>query len=461
MLVVAFVTVIIGESLFPDERDFRVLGRLPVRKSALFGATLAALALFTGLLFAVIHASLFPLLLLTSIHPNGQPAVLSRLVAWILTGVGASMLVVLAVAALVGVSTLTLAHGRWRELPGLLRSAVLGMLVVGVPFVLRLPDSGDAFADRAGWMMFLPPAWFVGLQQVIRGSRDPWFLQLAGLGLAALAAAGLVVAATYVVLFRRFEHLMLGSSRATPAGSHADGVDGHHRATPGFRGVHQFTLLTLRRSQLHQGVLVGIVACGLAVALRSTAPVSAPFALMFICGLAVRATLVLPIEHRANWIFRMAENPATRADQLRAVDRLVTSCVVGVPVSVALPLLWSGMGAKSLGAVAVVALTGFIFVHAVLVDWRRIPFTASYLPGKRFAAHSLVVGGACYWLLIRAGNSLALAAAADFFRALAIAVAMASLGWLLRRRRLAAWTVTPLMFEDELPDQPTLVQFRQ
>jgi hypothetical protein len=211
MLVVAFVTVVIGESLFPDERDFRVLGPLPVRKSAIFGAKLAALALFTGLLIAVVHASLFPLLLLTSIHPTGQPAVLARLVVWVLTGVGASLLVVLTVAALVGVSTLTFAHGRWRELPGLLRSAVLGVLVVAVPFVLRLPDSGDAFAEHADWLTFLPPAWFVGLQQVIRGSRDPWFVQLAGVGLAALAAAGLVVAASYAVLFRRFEFLMLRS----------------------------------------------------------------------------------------------------------------------------------------------------------------------------------------------------------------------------------------------------------
>jgi hypothetical protein len=245
------------------------------------------------------------------------------------------------------------------------------------------------------------------------------------------------------------------------AGSRADAKGGRQRAAQGFLGVHQFTRLTLRRSQLHQGVLVGIVACGLAVASRSTTPIAAPFVLMFICGLAVRATLVLPIEHRANWIFRMTEDPATRAEQMRAVDRLVTWCVVGVPVALAVPLLWSSLGARSIAAVVVVALTGFIFAHAVLLDWRRIPFTASYLPGKRFAAHSLVVGGACYLLLIWAGGYLALAAAADLRRALAIVVVMASLGWLFRQRRLAAWTRTPLMFEDELPDQPTLVQLRQ
>ena len=38
----------------------------------------------------------------------------------------------------------------------------------------------------------------------------------------------------------------------------------------------------------------------------------APFALMFVTTLAVRAALVLPIEPRANWVFRMTEHEAAR-----------------------------------------------------------------------------------------------------------------------------------------------------
>jgi len=38
--------------------------------------------------------------------------------------------------------------------------------------------------------------------------------------------------------------------------------------------------------------------------------------------------------------------------------------------------------------------------------------------------------------------------------ALVIATAMSLVAWLLRRRRVAVWRETPLMFEDELPEQP-------
>ena len=37
MLLVAFVTLLVSHSLFPDERDFRILGPLPVRRSATDG----------------------------------------------------------------------------------------------------------------------------------------------------------------------------------------------------------------------------------------------------------------------------------------------------------------------------------------------------------------------------------------------------------------------------------------
>ena len=75
MLLAAFVTLLVSHSLFPDERDFRILGPLPVRKAVVFGAKLAALLLFTGLFIAVAHVSLVPLMLLTSMNPFGEHAV--------------------------------------------------------------------------------------------------------------------------------------------------------------------------------------------------------------------------------------------------------------------------------------------------------------------------------------------------------------------------------------------------
>jgi hypothetical protein len=65
MLLVAFVTLLVSHSLFPDERDFRILGPLPVRRFVVFRAKLTALLMFAGLFTAAAHVSLLPLTLLT------------------------------------------------------------------------------------------------------------------------------------------------------------------------------------------------------------------------------------------------------------------------------------------------------------------------------------------------------------------------------------------------------------
>jgi hypothetical protein len=481
MLLAAFVTLLVSDSLFPDERDFRILGPLPVRKGVVFGAKLTALALFSGLFIAVADLSLLPLMLLTSINPFGDHAVLSRLAVWAITSTGASMFAVLAVTAIVGLFTLALSRSRLHELTGMVRSAMLVLLVLCAPLVLRLPNlgaslaSGSALHPSAAWLRLVPPAWFVGLQQVLRGSDDPWFLHLAGLAVAAVGATTVIVAIAYAVLFRQFERLMLRSTAMSPPWSDTGRTRAFVHATPAFRAIHQFTVLTLRRSQLHQSVLVGVSACGVGIAMSrlieanitgwlgaggpppsalASAAMWTPFGLMFVCALAVRAALALPMEHRANWIFRLTEEDATRREQLRAVDRVVATYVVGVPVAVAFPILWMATGSAALIAAAIVALVGLVFVHAVLLDWRRIPFTCSYLPGKRFVAHSFVLGCIAYLLLTLMGVGLVHAATADSRQAMVIAAALSLVAFLLRRRRLAVSNATPLMFEDEFPDQP-------
>jgi hypothetical protein len=484
MLLTAFVTLLVSHSLFPDERDLRILGPLPVRKAIVFGAKLTALILFSGVVIAVAHVSLVPLLLLTSIGPSGEHGVLSRLIVWAITSVSASMFAMLAVTAIEGLFVLALSGSRLYELTGIIRSTMLGLLVLCVPMVLRLPNLGPAFASGwfasgAAWLRLAPPAWFVGLQQVLHGSGDPWFVQLAGIAVAAVGAAAAIVAITYAVLFRRFERLVRRSAAMSPPWSDTDHTRVVTHATPAFRAVHRFTLLTLRRSQLHQSVLVGLSACGVGMAVNrlidanlagwlgaggpppsslAAAAMWTPFGLMFVCGLGVRAALALPMAHRANWIFRVTEDETTRREQLRAVDRVVTTYVVGVPVATALPVLWITMGSTAIIAAAIVALIGFVFVHAVLLDWRRVPFTCSYLPGKRFVARSVLLGSLAFAFFPLTGVRLVHVATAGPKQALIIGAVLFLVAYLLRRHRFAMWRKTPLMFDDEFPDEPLQLQ---
>jgi hypothetical protein len=66
------------------------------------------------------------------------------------------------------------------------------------------------------------------------------------------------------------------------------------------------------------------------------------------------------------------------------------------------------------------------------------------------------------WVAIGStGAWLVRAATTGTRQALVIGAALSILACLLRRRRLAIWGKTPLMFEDEFPDQPLQLQLWQ
>jgi len=60
MLLVGLVTILVSHSVFPDERDFRILGPLPVQRALIVRAKIGALLLFTGMFVGVIHIALAP-----------------------------------------------------------------------------------------------------------------------------------------------------------------------------------------------------------------------------------------------------------------------------------------------------------------------------------------------------------------------------------------------------------------
>jgi hypothetical protein len=465
MLLVAFVTLLSSHSLFPDERDFRILGQLPVPRLIVFRAKFTALLMFTGLFIAAAHVALFPLMVLMSLNPWGDITIVLRIIAWGIAGITGSAFAVLGIAAVVGVLVLALSRSRLEALSTLMRSIVLALLVMCLPAVSHLPALSHALSSGSSWMVLVPPAWFLGLERVLYDNADAWLSQLAVIGAVATLTVAGIVAITYIVLFKNFERLMMRPASMKAPWWHRTQLRWPKRSAPAFRGVFGFTLATLKRSQLHQGVLVGLSACGVGLAASFlpsfsliTSSTIVPFLLMFACGVGVRAALALPIERRANWIFQVTEDRAVRREQMRAVDRVVLSYVVGVPLVATLPLLWFALGTDTPIGAVVIAAIGFVFVHAVLLDWRRIPFTCSYLPGKRFIGHSALIGFAACLLFTLFSAGLMRSALLSPHLGLSIVAALLVVGFWLRERRLLNWATMPLMFEDEFPDQPIRLQ---
>jgi hypothetical protein len=463
MLFAAVMTLLVSDALFPDERDFRILGPLPIRRSTVFATKLAGLLLFAGLCIAVAHVAMLPWVLVSSVNRWLDHNVLLRLAAWLIASVGASYFAVFTVCAVVGLLVLTLSGGRRQSIGALMKSAVFAALVLCIPLVLQVPSVATLLAARSPWLAAVPPAWFLGLQRTLVGRADGTLLWLAAAAIAGLLVVGLITVGTYVLLFRHFERLVLKPVDAEAGAKSAGRRLFRSRGSPAFHAIAGFTLTTLVRSQLHQSAVVGLSMFGIGVAFNSLIgatprslarlPYWAPLLLVIVSGAAIRLSLSFPLQHRANWIFKMTEDAATRRAQFRAVDSIVAAWVAGPSAALAFALWWFATGRPSFVAAAIVGLLGLITVHWGLRDWRRIPFTCSYLPGKRFVAYSAMVGFFMCAFFMLAGIGLVRVARSNTRLGIVIILVLSLVAWLLRRSRLAVWSRTPLMFEDELPDQ--------
>jgi hypothetical protein len=288
--------------------------------------------------------------------------------------------------------------------------------------------------------------------------------------------AAIFAGGTYAVLYRRFDRVMLSPAHGrhpSPLRRPWAGRAYHDGATAVSVGMRVFTTATLRRSVLHQGVVVALSSIGAGLVLNSliAAEVTtwwrrgesreglvdavrwAPFALIFIAALAVRASLALPLELRANWIFRLTDRADTRVRQLDAAAQTVRRLGVFLPVLLLLPLQCLVLGTAAVPAAIVAVLLGLLFVEILMKDWARIPFTCSYIPGKGFVPQTVLRGMGSFLLFTTLGTMLAKVSALSLPVAAAICVVVGALVVAMRWHRMTGAKFVTLTFEDELPTE--------
>ena len=469
MWFVAGAVALVGHSLFPDQRDFRILMAEPLSRLTIFTSKLAALLLFVGLFVAGVHLALLPLTAFTMIGAMKSGSMFATATAFVVSSLTASSFAALAVVAVHGLLVTFALHARVLAFSGAVRSVLVGVLVLCLPLLARLPGTASAFASDAWWLAWAPPAWFVGLERWLVGDGRP--TALAARAAIATALVLTVSVASYVRLYRRFDRVML-QPPSVPTGrdwnwSLAKWVG----RVPVQHAIRRFVSITVRRSTLHQGLIVGLLAAaggfvlnGLLNAngwnrpldMRQRSPLLltilwAPMTMMLLAIPAVRLALSVPLDLRSNWVFRMTEDVAGRAEVAAASVRIVLTLGVAVPLALSAPVQWWMLGRAAAGLIALEAVIGWLVVEWVMADWRRIPFTCSYIPGKGFVPHMFVKAFAAYvffttatTLVLRAALALP---AAGVVVALVTATAAGALG--VHRRRYAP--LTPLMFDDELP----------
>ena len=191
------------------------------------------------------------------------------------------------------------------------------------------------------------------------------------------------------------------------------------------------------------------------------ATVAAPLALSLFVLAGLRYLFRLPVELRANWVFRVNET-GNRELLLRGVDRFAI-CLGVVPVAVlTMPLELRIFGlVTGAGIVVLAALASLTVDELLLFGFDRIPFTSSYLPGARPLIETVCIYGAAVaaYVLILSGLIVTSVDEPSYYL---IAFGLMLAVWArVRKQRLEHWQVGTLEYEElEEPAVQTLAIYR-
>jgi hypothetical protein len=474
MFAVGLVMALVSHSIFPDEIDFRILRPLSLPRSTIFVAKLTALCLFTSMFVAAASLGIgLPFSLVSSGRWADGP-LMFRALAQLITAALASMFAIAGVVAIQGL-ILVLIPRRWlRTASVAAQTAIICGLVLSIPVMVRVPALASYLSARPRSLYFVPPAWFLGAQQWLLGSRDPYFI---GLGInAVVGTAGFVLlaASCCLILYRRFDLVVLRKDNGRASWRWNVRLPWPVRRHSAHHAVQAFLSATLRRSGLHQLVFAAVLAGGVSLAVNAVvgavglrerwlinAVLGAPLTVIAAAVVGLRAALLLPTNLRASWIFRLTEEAGSRPHQLNAVRHTFLGLAVIVPVALAFPLHAGLLGFSSaVACLPVVLILGFLFVDITIANWRRIPFACTVLFGKRPAAFTLLVAILGFNVFVVAGTLLQLLALSRPGAWLGVVGVLLLLSAGMAWYRRQVWGRFPLEFEDYLPNSLETLQLR-
>ena len=420
MLVFAVVTLLEWDVLFPDRQDFLNLTPLPVRLRTVFAAKLASFVLFVGM-FSVAMMSVSSILFsiyLTEWRANSLVLAVRYVLSHLLAGFAANFTVFFGFVFLQFFLMAALPLEIYRRVSLFVRFALIAVLVflllgfIAEPSILGrsfhtlepLKESGDPF------LLKFPPLWFVGLYEVLLGTRDPVFAAQARTACLALVLSLVAFAATSALSYHRHIRKTLEIRKARPALFRLR--ERWRRLlsltvlrAPEERAVYNFFSDTLKSSAKHRMSLAYYLAVGAAVillfivayreAFQTLTPsngflLAQPLLLVFTLVAGIRVLVNQPVASEANWVFRLTETPR-RGKYLSGLKKAIV-------IKLILPLfggvfalhfwLWGARTAFLHAAFGMVI--SVLAVEAAFYHFRKVPFACTYVPGK-FKLHLTVI----------------------------------------------------------------------
>jgi hypothetical protein len=277
-------------------------------------------------------------------------------------------------------------------------------------YFLQPPFAGGSeLLDNRGLLSWLPSYWFFGLFQALNGPLPLMLAPLVKRAWMGLAISVCGAAGAYMICYFRTLRRIAEQPDILPASRRLQWLPRFGNSLE--IAIGQFAVRTLLRSRQHRVILTFYLGTALGLAFfLSKAPVlgqqgaathswyqvSTPLlmsSILVMCGAAVgtRVVFSMPLELRANWIFRVAPPPGV--PECIAASRRVIYGLAVAPVGAAMAALffWIWPWRVAAAHLVILVLLGILVSELSLRGFKRIPFTCSYLPGKSHVHIAVVV----------------------------------------------------------------------
>jgi CubicO group peptidase (beta-lactamase class C family) len=338
-----------------------------------------------------------PALSLTPVSVPPAGPIRSFLAYWI-TMLAAGAFMFCCVLGLQGFAAQFLPRRWFLRVSAYLQLAAFCLLLSGY-FLQRSPFTVLVAGPRQPWLSWIPSYWFAGLYQQLSGSLHPALAPFAHRAWIGLIVAVCATALAYTASYLRTLRKIIEKPDIAPGFQ--------SRWLPRFGGLFetaivQFSIRSLLRSRQHRMIFAFYLGAGFAftiLALNAPQELSGPtvgspwdplsvqliastIILMGFWVLGARVVFSLPLDLRANWIFRMmpcAAGPRYLSARRRALFAVSVAPAWAISAAVLFSLWPWGPAAAHL---TVLAFLGIILAEASFEGIQKIPFACSYLPGR-------------------------------------------------------------------------------
>ncbi len=424
MAITGVVAVLKWDRILPGRRDYANLTPLPISAWRIFAANLLAIFI-TVVVFAIdVNAAsvvLYPIAVVGNRGSVGELLLFGGVHAFCV--LLASLFTFLACFSIMSALMALVPYRTFRRLSLYVRLLIVIALVSLVATSFAVPGLLRNLPAHPR-IRLLPPVWFLALYQSIQGHAGRELAALSSVGLRAvgiaLGSALLFCALSYRRCFLRISESIGGPlfprqgaglrlpPRLALLSSHFQ------------RGCYGFAVHALLRSEKHSIFFGGFAGMGLVAAsqtalsaLAGSKPavpdpdtLSIPLILAYfvICGL--RFVFEMPVELEANWMFQVVLDPERHESAAVARNVTMTAVALGVVIPSLAVYGWTwNWGIAILQALYVFGMS-LLLTEALLVGFRKIPFTCSFPPFRNHVVMLAMLGVIGYFVFTGSGSEV-------------------------------------------------------